>query len=98
MCPSRLEVSLGTNKRYAASIDRDAIARINQGVMREGQPESLNDVELELDRLPLTKTPQPEQVRVWVHYGRKAIRIDAELVAWTPRACAVSRDCGAAYP
>jgi len=57
--------------------------------MREGQPESLNDVELELDRLPLTKTPQPEQVRVWVHYGRKAIRIDAELVAWTPRACAV---------
>lgn len=58
-------------------------------VMRDGQPSTLEPVELQLDRLPLTRTPVPEMVMVWVHYGNSALRLQAELVAWTPRACAV---------
>lgn len=80
---------MGTNKRYAGSIDRRQRERANETIMRDGKPASLSDAELELDRLPLTRTPQPERVRVWIHYGDAALRIEAELVAWTPRACAV---------
>ena len=62
---------------------------VNAMVMRDHKPSSLTDIELELDRLPVTRTPVPEKVRVWVRYRDVAMRIEAELVAWTPRACAV---------
>ena len=80
---------VGTNKRYAGSIDRQQHDRVNEMIMGKGAPSSLTVPELELDRLPVTRTPKPERVKVWVHYGDAALRIDAELVAWTPRACAV---------
>ena len=62
---------------------------VNAVIMRDQTPSSLSDQELGLDRLPITRTPVPEKVKAWVRYGEVALRIDAELVAWTSRACAV---------
>ena len=80
---------MGTNKRYAESIDHRMHENVNAMIMRDQKPSSLSDAELELDRLPITRTPTPEIVKVWVRYREVAMRIDAEVVAWTPRACAV---------
>lgn len=57
--------------------------------MRDHTPVSLADRELELGRLPLTRTPRPVPVRAWVHYDSIALQVDAEVVAWTPRAVAI---------
>lgn len=77
---------VGTNKRYADSVDRDQLARVHAMVRRDTQPCLLESVELELARLPLTCTPVPELISVWLHCGNAAIRVEAEMVAWTPRA------------
>jgi len=83
---------LGTSKRYAAHYDRLMDGRVLESVMRDRQPMSLTPPELELDILPLTRTPQPESVRAWVRYGDTAVRIEGRAVAWTPRAVAVEWD------
>lgn len=57
--------------------------------MRSGKPLSLTDDELQLDVYPLTRTPRPDRVRVWVRYPAAAVQIDALMVAWTPRAVAI---------
>lgn len=82
---------MGTNRRYAESIGREADARERDRQLAEimqAQPLSLTPPELELDRLPLTRTPVAERVRVWVRYPSGAVRIEARAVAWTPRAVA----------
>lgn len=80
---------MGTNKRYAEAIDRRMSERIDETVMRDHEPFTLTPAELELDRLPLTRTPTPETVKVWIRYGTHPLKLEAQLVAWTPRACAV---------
>jgi len=80
---------MGTNKRYANSIDRRVGERADEAVTRGVQPTSLTNVELELDTYPLTKTPRPQAVRAWVRYGAAAIRVEARAVAWTSRAVAL---------
>lgn len=79
----------GTNKRYADRFDRQQHDHGNEMIMRGSTPASLTTPELELDRFPLTRTPVPERVKEWIHYRDAAIRTDADLVAWTQRACAV---------
>lgn len=54
-----------------------------------GEPETLTPEELELDTLPLTRVPVPQLVRAWVRYDGTPVRIDAEMTAWTPKACAI---------
>jgi hypothetical protein len=83
---------LGTSKRYAAHYDKRMDEKILERVMAEQQPTSLTNRELELDIQPLTRTPVPEPVLAWVRYGDTAIKVDAQLVAWTPRAVAVRWD------
>ena len=80
---------MSRNKRYAESIDGRMHEDVNAMIMRDRAPSSLTDQELELDRLPITRTPVPEKVKAWVRYGDVALKIKADLVAWTPRACAV---------
>jgi hypothetical protein len=81
---------VGTNRRYADRIDREAIERMHAEVMARGIPPlSLNDLELELKDVPLTKPPRPREVSAWVHYGAVAIFIDCEAVAWTEHAVAI---------
>lgn len=73
-------------------MDRRIGERDADAIMRSGMPLSLSDLELQLDVLPLTKTPRPYRVRVWVRYPAGALEVDAVAVAWTPRAVAVSWD------
>lgn len=80
---------IGTNKRYADRIDARRDERITEILMRDDTPESLTSEELELDKQPLTRTPQALPALAWVRYGKVAVRIPVEVVAWTPRACAV---------
>ena len=63
-------------------------ARADEMIMR-GAPETLTDRELELDVQPLTRTPVPMGARAWVRYAGIAIKLDVEVVAWTPRAVAL---------
>ena len=81
---------MGTNKRYAASLDRRADQRDLERLAAATKPASLKTVELELDREPLTRPPAPLPVRAWVRYGDRPFRVDAELIQWTERACAIS--------
>lgn len=80
---------MGTNKRYASSVDQQVNERVLQQLMRDHQPHSLTNEELELATEPLTRTPVPRLVRAWVRYGNVAVKIDGEAVAWTSRAVAV---------
>ena len=80
---------MGTNRRYAAEVDRRMDNRILEVLMRDHQPLSLVKNELELDVGPLTRTPVPRPVRAWVRYGETAIKVDGKAVAWAPRAVAV---------
>ena len=66
--------------------------RIAERIMRSGAPISLSDAELQLDRLPLTRTPLPETVRAWVRYPDAPLQVSALAVAWTPRAVAIKWD------
>lgn len=54
-----------------------------------GVPQTLTDRELELEVQPLTRTPVPVRARAWVRYASGAIKLDVDIVAWTPRAVAV---------
>lgn len=80
---------MGTNKRYADAIDKRMAAHTDEIIMRDRQPSSLKKEELELDRLPLTRTPIAIPAWAWIHYETIALRLRVEIVAWTPRACAV---------
>lgn len=80
---------MGTSKRYAHVVDRDVDKRIAETIMRSGEPLSLTPAELQLDELPLTRTPRPESVRAWVRYPQAPLLVDALAVAWTPRAVAL---------
>lgn len=80
---------MGTNRRYAADVDRRMDARIAERIMSSGAPLSLSNAELELDVQPLTRTPKPHAVRAWVRYPEAPLKVDAEAVAWTPRAVAI---------
>lgn len=80
---------MGTNKRYAASINRRMDARITESETQGHEVFSLTNAELELDTQSLTKTPIPKPVRAWVRFGPVAVKVDAEAVAWTERAVAI---------
>lgn len=80
---------MGTNKRYAAHYDRLMDERVNEMITRSGPLQSLSKAELDLEREPLTRAPVARPVRAWVRYGSAPLEVDAELVAWTARACAV---------
>ena len=54
-----------------------------------GNPSASPPLELQLDVYPLTRTPRPERVIAWVRYPAAALQVEAEVVAWTPRAVAI---------
>ena len=71
------------------AIDRRMHENVDGMITRDHTPSSLTEQELELERIPITRTPVPENVKAWVRYGEVALLTEAELLAWTPRACAV---------
>jgi hypothetical protein len=85
---------VGTAKRYAHVVDRRMNESIARRIMESGEPQTLGPQELELDVQPLTRTPRPHQVRVWVRYPDGPLQVDGEAVAWTARAVAVRWPAG----
>lgn len=63
--------------------------RILERLAKSGPLDTLTGSELELDRLPMTKDPQPAVVDVWVRFGGTPARVRAEACAWTDRAVAI---------
>lgn len=76
---------MGTNKRYELHYDQLRDHQILESIMRNGgTPETLTDIELELDEQPITRPPIARAVQGWVRYQGVPIKVDAEAVAWTP--------------
>jgi hypothetical protein len=63
--------------------------RIVEVAARGEEPDTLSPAELQLDREQLTRTPIAKPVVAWVRYGKVPVEVDAEAVAWTPRAIAI---------
>lgn len=80
---------MGTNRRYADSIDRRTNERILDKIAGEGGLHTLTTTELELDRLAVTTDPKPETVRAWVRFGAVPVRVAAEACMWTATAVAI---------
>ena len=81
---------MGTNKRYAQHLDRLMDERIAQRVAETAGPlQSLRPEELELEREPFTRDPQPKPVRAWVRFGDSPLLVDAEACSWTAYAVAI---------
>jgi len=87
---------LGSNRRYAASIDARMDDRILERVAAQGALQSLTTDELELDRKQVTTDPRPRRVRAWVRFGAEPILVEAELCMWTDRAAAIRFRVGSA--
>jgi hypothetical protein len=81
--------TVGTNRRYADSVDRAINQRILDKVARAGDLHTLSRQELELDELPVTTDPKPAKVRAWVKFGATPILVDAEACMWTSHAVAI---------
>lgn len=82
---------MGSNRRYAAQVDRrmdDTI--LERHVMTAGPLQSLTPEELRLDRDPVTITPRPEKARAWVRFGPEAVQVDCLVERWTESACGIS--------
>lgn len=81
---------MGTTKRYAAHYDRLMDQRILERIARQDGPlQSLTREELELEREPFTRDPQPKPVRAWVRFGKTPVTVDAEVCSWTTHAVAI---------
>jgi len=80
---------VGTSKRYAHVVDAAMDARVSEQIMRSGEPQSLTDDERQVGEVPLTTPPRAMPVRAWVRYPAGPLEVDAEIVAWTPRAAAL---------
>lgn len=86
------EEPMGSNKRYSHYYDEVMDARIAEGIMRTGDPDTLDSKQLDLENEPMTRSPKPQPARAWVRYGEHSMEIDVEVVAWTSRAVAVRWD------
>ncbi|MCK6219158.1 hypothetical protein KZX37_12720 [Microbacterium sp. EYE_5] len=80
---------MGSNRRYAASIDARMDDRILERLASRGTLQSLTAEELGLDRAPVTTDPRPARVRAWVRFGPEPAIVEAELCMWTDRAAAI---------
>lgn len=85
---------MGTNKRYAAQIDKRMDERIIQTAIAGHPLQTLTEPELRLDVYPLTTTPQPLEVLAWVRFGPRALQVRARAVRWTQKAVGVEFTIG----
>ncbi|SBS71835.1 hypothetical protein [uncultured Microbacterium sp.] len=80
---------MGSNRRYAASVDRRMDARILERTAQEGPLQTLSTSELQLDELAVTTDPKPAVVQAWVRFGKTPIRVEAEACMWTAHVVAI---------
>lgn len=81
---------MGTNRRYADAVDRRMNDRALVTIARGAPLQTLTDVELRLDEVPLTIDPKPRRkVRAWVRFGSVPVRVEALAARWTPDAVGI---------
>lgn len=80
---------MGSNRRYAASVDRRMDARILERTAQEGPLQTLSPSELQLDEFAVTTDPKPATVQAWVRFGKTPIRVETEACMWTAHAVAI---------
>lgn len=80
---------MGTNRRYADSMDRRMNDRILDRIARDGPLATLSTIELALDKEPVTVDPNPEKAKAWVRFGPTPVRVDAEVCRWTLHAVGI---------
>lgn len=81
---------MGTNRRYADSIDRRVNERALEVIARDEQLQTLTPMELRLAEVPLTIDPKPHRrVRAWVRFGTIPVRVEAVAARWTPDAIGI---------
>lgn len=81
---------MGTNRRYAESMDARMNERILQTVARDAKLQTLTPLELRLDEAPLTIDPRPRRkVLAWVRFGDTPVRVAAVAARWTPDAVGI---------
>ena len=81
---------MGTNRRYAESIDRRTNERILERIAERDVPlQTLSAIELHLDRYALTIDPLPKPVKAGVRFGSTHVIVDAEACRWTTRAVGI---------
>jgi hypothetical protein len=76
---------MGQTRNTAASVDRG----IDKMMMRDHQPQTLTDAELDREHQDVTRPPRAIPCRAWVRYGTAAILVDGLITAWTTQAVAV---------
>ena len=76
---------MGTNRRYADSIDRRVNERALEVIARGEKLQTLTPMELQLSEVPLTIDPRPRRkVKAWVRFGTVPVRVEAVAARWTP--------------
>lgn len=80
---------MGTNKRYAAQIDRRMDARILERIAAEFPLQTLTPKERQVDTLPVTRDPQPKSCTAWVRFGPHPVQVEASVVVWNDVACGI---------
>ncbi len=83
-------MAVGTNKRYAAAVDRRMDQKILERIARDAGPlQSLSREEIGLDTEPVTIDPKPKPVRAWVRFGATPVWVDGQACRWTADAVAI---------
>ncbi|MDX2377613.1 hypothetical protein M4I32_12460 [Microbacterium sp. LRZ72] len=67
---------MGTNRRYADSIDKRMTQKVLEQLAAKHPMQSLTERELLLDVYPITTDPQPRPVKAWVRFGPIASQVD----------------------
>ena len=79
---------IGTNRRYAESIEIRSLEKLNLQEM-VGHPETLGQFEIDLEHKLLIRDPKPKKARAWVRYSGRAMRVNVYVLAWTAQAVRV---------
>lgn len=88
-------LAVGTNRRYADSIDRQMNERVAQTVSRNAKLQTLSGQELRLDEVPLTIDPRPRRkVKAWVRFGDVPLQVEAVAARWTADAVGIEFTIG----
>lgn len=81
---------MGTSRRYADTVDRRSDEKYIESLAKKAPLQTLTRLELGLDHEPVTRSPKPETVVVWVRFGAEPFRVKfAEAVMWTSSAIAI---------
>lgn len=80
---------MGKNIRFARHYDKLMEDRLLVEIAKRGPLQTLDPRELELDKLPVTIDPEPDEARAWVRFGAYPVLVDVLVDRWTKNAVGV---------